>query len=147
MKYSKEIREQALAMMKTERTGIVSEKLHIHAMTLQRWKREAVSAAQEEPEEVVVLEETEVPDQEAQMPKTEPQQPDHPVAKRGRKKKQAVAPADPVVQAQVLLAEDGKEDSMRLHQLEEDNEKLRAENAQLREKCLRYRAALAALIS
>lgn len=31
--------------------------------------------------------------------------------------------------------------------LEEDNERLRAENAQLREKCLRYRAALAALIN
>ena len=36
---------------------------------------------------------------------------------------------------------------MRIQKLEEDNEKLRAENAQLREKRLRYRVALAAVIS
>ena len=148
MKYSKEIKEQALAMMETERTGIVSERMHIHSMTLQRWKREAAGVAQEEPAEIVIQESAEVSEQEVQMPESEqPQEADRLVAKRGRKKKQPVAPADPVVQAQLLLAEDGKESMVWIQQLEEDNERLRAENAQLREKCLRYWAALAALIN
>lgn len=145
-KYSKEVKQQALAMIETDGIYKTSEVMHITKLTLYRWRKEAKIGTSVEYDDIKVSDTSSVASskESAQVPVDNEAL--KPSASTLDKPTNRPICEDALETAKHLLLEESNEKAARIQSLEAENAQLRSEIKQLRTKCERFCDALAALI-